>query len=263
MIGKNSFINTLYNFLNPQKEAKKLYEEIGRQKLQIQQLYDEYKKLSDWNDQYSDILKSVTNSINALVWRKDKDNKYILANHNHCKFFFGLTITEECLDYIKGKTDYELIKMSYFDHNLKNTFATICETSDNFVKENKRICHFLEAGVIEDEEILLYIMKNPIFNKDEEYLGSIGMGWNCTEQSEFFLNLLKKWIDENKAFKIYKEKDVFCYEISPEANTCRIFKHICPRSDEDITCENSEYNNQCWKEESEKQLERVKQEILK
>lgn len=261
MFGKELTLKTLYNFLNPQKEAKQLYEEIGRQKIKIKELYDEYKKVMEWNEQYSEILKSLTNSINALIWRKDKDGKYILANHNHCSFFFGLTITTECLDYIKGKTDYDLIKMSYFDHNLKNTFANLCKLSDDYIKETKRICHFLEAGVIEDKEVLLYVMKSPLFNNKNEYIGSVGMGWNCTEQSQFFLNLLQRWVKENKAFKIYKLEDVFCYEISPEANTCRIFKHICPRSDEDMICNENDCNN-CWAQESKKQLEKVKQEIL-
>lgn len=261
MFGINSLTKTLYNFLNPQKEAEILYKEIGQQRIQMNELYNEYKKVTEWNEQYSDILKSLTDSINALVWRKDKDGKYILANHNHCSFFFGLSITTECLDYIRGKTDYELIKMSYFDHNLKNTFATLCKTSDEYVKENKKICHFLEAGVIEDKEILLYVMKSPLLDINGEYLGSVGMGWDCTSQNKFFLNLLNKWISENKATEIYKEKDVFCYEISPEANTCRIFKHICPRFGEDIICDESECN-QCWDQASKQQLEKVKKEIL-
>ena len=261
MFGKNLFTRTLYNFLNPQNEAKKLYEEIGQQRIHIKELYVEYKKISEWNEQYSDILKSLTDSINALVWRKDKDGKYLLANHNHCTTFFGLSITSECLDYIKGKTDYELIKMSYFDHNLKNTFSTLCEVSDIFVKENKRICHFLEAGVIEDKEVLLYVMKSPILDINGEYLGSVGLGWDCTQQTQFFLNLLEKWINENKAKEIYREKDNFCYEISIEANTCRIFKHICPRSDEGTICKQDSCNL-CWEQESKKQLEKVKKEIL-
>jgi hypothetical protein len=261
MFVKNSIKKVLYNFFNPQIEAKKLYEEIGQQRIKIKELYEEYRKVTEWNEQYSDILKSLTDSINALIWRKDKDGRYVLANHNHCSFFFGLSITTECLDFIRGKTDYELIKMSYFDHNLKNTFANICKASDDFVEKNNRSCHFLEAGIIEDREVLLYIMKSPLLNNKGEYIGSIGMGWDCTLQSNFFLNLLEKWIKENKACEIYKKKDVFCYEISPEANTCRIFKHICPRSDEDITC-NGKDCNECWENESRKQLEQIKKQII-
>ncbi len=244
---ENSFsiaIKFFKNFLNPAKEPKKLYEEIGQQRVKIKELLQEYKLMAEWNIQYSSTLGTLTGAMNALIWKKDAENRYILANENHCRFFFGIDVTPECLAYIKGKTDYEMVKQTYFDQGLTNTVLNLCEESDEYVKKTGEICHFIEVGVLDDTEVLLYVVKVPQYDEHHNFLGTVGMGWNFTNHSEFFVKMLNRWVFDKKALIIYKNQAACCYVIQPEVNRCEIFKHICPNPHYNKECSND--CTDCW-----------------
>lgn len=226
------FAKMLSNLLNPVQAPKKLYEEIGEQRMQIKSLITEYKAMRSWHDQYASTLSDLTGAMGALVWKKDKDNKYCLANPLHCESFFGFPSTSDCLEAIKGRTDADLIASLFRLKGVENTFGEICLLSDEYTKKHKKVCHFLEAGVVDGGEVLLYAVKTPQIEKDE-FVGTIGIAWDFTEHSAFMITMLNRWRQSNRVKKLHHSDKVFCYSIEPQVRKCGIFNHICPVDHDD------------------------------
>jgi len=227
----------MFTFFNPAVASKKLHDDLKDHRVRIKTLMYEYEKLSKWNHQYVSTLSLLTEAMQALIWKKDKKHKYILANPLHCQKFFGFQGSKECLDYIIGKTDTYLIQSLFREHKVQNTFGEICMLSDDYTKCQKGITHFLEAGVVDGDEILLYTIKTPQFADDSTFVGTIGMAWDMSSQSDFLVTQLKRWIYSKKATRLYHEKGVFCYAINPELKKCQIFHHICPTPERGKECD--------------------------
>ncbi len=210
-----------------QTKAALLQKKIKEQHLRIRSLVEEQRILSKWNTQYSNTLNLLTDAIHALIWRKDAQHRYVLANPTHCQSFFGFDGTEECLKFVIGKTDEELIKSIYTDNNSQNTFAATCKVSDEYTSKKIESTHFLEAGIIEEEEVLIYNIKTPQFI-GETFVGTIGIAWDVSSRSDFLLEQLNRWIYTKSAERLYHQQNIFCYAIAPKVKECAIFKHLCP-----------------------------------
>ena len=220
-------LNNIKKLFLPNHQAKELYQEIKDQKEKFHKLRKEYEESKHWNLEYSFLVKEATQSMNTLIWHKDKNHRYLLANPLHCQSFFQLDSTIDCLTYVKGKTDLELVKKCFHDQDIKNTFGDICLLSDEHTKQQKRKCHFIEAGIVDDEELLLYLIKIPQFDKDNHFVGSIGMGWNITEQSKRVLKSVNRWKFDGLVDILYNNDCSFCYSIVPDIHKCEIFNHLC------------------------------------
>lgn len=171
----------------------------------------------------------------ALMWKKDSEYRYLVANKLHCVSFFGIEGTYECIEYIKGKTDFELLTEIFAGNDLQNTFSNICSLSDKYTRAQKQQCHFIEAGVIDGEEFLFYSVKTPEFSPEGEYIGSLGNVADFSHSTGAFLSLLNQLIAEDKVEKLYLRGEVFCYAIKHGAQRCKIFNHVCPIPEESHT----------------------------
>jgi len=221
-------------FFNPAPNMDKLHREISDQRDRIYELTSDYMAQADWANQYASTVATLTGSLELLIWKKDAQHRYILANGEHCQFFFGIDSTPECLAYIKGKTDQDVIREHYIDQGVYNSFGKVCRTSDEHAATFFEPKHYLEAGVIDDKEVLLYLIKKPQFDNQGNFTGLVGLSWDFSNNSEFIINMLNGWVRTGQAEILMKEKDVFCYVVDPGANKCEVFKHICPK----------EYNSQ-------------------
>ena len=225
------------NFFRPQIASKALSIEIKAQRESISTLKNEYLALTEWHHTYVSALSTLTESMGALVWTKDRDNNYLLANELHCKNFFGFDGTKECLEYIVGKTDTELIVDIYRDHGVENTFGEICNMSDDYIRGKDKPVHFLEAGVVDGTEVLLYVIKTPQYDSTGYFTGSVGVGWDITPQADFLIQQLNKWIYEDNAVSLYHAPSVFCYAVTPDTKQCKVFRHFCPTPGPDNECD--------------------------
>jgi len=223
-----SIRKSLLNFFNPDIATKQLHEEIKLHRDRISLLKTEYKNLSIWNAQYVATLGMLTEAIQAMVWKKDKRGLYLLANPHHCRSFFGFDGSSECLDYVVGKSDSELIHTLFNSNSVVNTFENVCTLSDNHCSQQIKSVHYLEAGIIDGEEVLFYTIKTPQFTISNEFIGTIGMAWDVTSRSSFLTEQLNRWIYDKLAIKLYHDNSTFCYAIEPKANQCSLFKHVCP-----------------------------------
>lgn len=247
---------SLRNFFNPDIASKELHESLKHQRERIAELKNEYNTLSRWNHQYVSTLSLLTEAMQVLIWKKDKDHRYLLANPLHCKSFFGYEISHECLDSIVGRSDKELIEINKKEFGITNSFEPICTASDAYVKNLGETCHFLEAGMIDGKEVLLYSVKTPQFTEYNEFVGSIGMAWDMTDKSEFTVKQLNRWIYSKRAIKLYRDQSVFCYAIRPEDKKCQIFNHFCPTPERGKSCD-GECDN-CIEETIESIMEKEK-----
>jgi len=231
-----AYVDNLKTFINPQRMMGDLHEKLEQQDLRIKKLRYDYKKEADWRIKYAAALGALTDSMQAMVWQKDKDHRYILANKIHCVNFLGFSSDQICMESILGKTDLELINQLYISRGEENTFGKLCTFTDNYAEKNGSVSHFIEAGSINGESILLYVVKSPEFDRRKNYIGSLGMGWDFTSQSEFMVEQLNRWIYSNKVEKVYKDKDVFAYALEPSIRRCDIFNHVCPNPERDVVC---------------------------
>jgi hypothetical protein len=225
------------NFFNPAIATKQLHNELKEHRSKIKSLKMEYKSLSEWNHQYVSTLSLLTEAMAALIWKKDKNHRYLLANPLHCRIFFGYDSTQDCLRTIVGKTDLELIKLNFDDIGIKNNFDHVTLLSDKYAATNTEVSHFLEAGTVGSTELLVYTIKIPQFTPEGAFVGTIGMAWDMTENSDFLVTQLKRWIYSKKAVQLYHKKDVFCYVVAPELKKCHIFHHICPTPERGKECD--------------------------
>jgi len=222
-----SWISKLTNSGAITKEAKILYEEIGEQRINIKSLLSELQIQELWRKEYTGALGNLTEAMDSCVWKKNQNHKYILANSIHCKYFFGFDASPECLEVILGKSDSELIQEYYHKKNIQNTFGDLCGASDMHIATKKAPTHYLEAGLIDGQEILLYCVKIPWFKKGE-FRGTMGIGWDFSDQSKFVITLLNRWIYDGKVTELYRSDESFCYHVHPEDHQCQVFQHICP-----------------------------------
>lgn len=225
---KRTFRQAVSNFLNPAKASMLLHDDLKVQRKRLLLLKSEYSNLAKWKEEYVKTLTLLTDAMDALVWKKDIDHRYILANPLHCETFFNYHDEHDCLQTIVGRTDCELIKMNFEDLGIENTFSRNCVDSDNYVRKTGETVHFLEAGMVGGKELLLYAIKAPQYSKKGKFIGTLGIGWNVTGKSDFLIEQLNRWIYAKVAKEIYHEDSSFCYVLTSDVNRCEIFNHICP-----------------------------------
>ena len=237
----NKIRKSIHNFFNPADASRQLHAELVSHKNRIKVLKAEYDSLEKWKNEYTSTLGLLTDAMQALVWKKDSKHRYLLANPLHCRKFFGFEKSRECLDYIVGKTDAFLIRSLFRDNDIQNTSGEICMMSDFHVMKNAEVTHYLEAGIVDGEEILLYVVKIPRFT-DGVFTGTMGIAWDMTSQADFLMTQLQRWIYDDKVSRLYHEKNVFCYAIKPSLKKCMIFQHICPAPERGLDCD-KDYDN--------------------
>jgi hypothetical protein len=235
-IGLNSFFSRITKYWSPEKEAKLLLTEVRLERTKTKKLVEEVKSLKSWLATYNTTLNELTNSIKALVWNKNADHKYILANHFHCESFFGFSGSIDCLKHIIGKTDKELLIETYSDRDIQNTFSDICLLSDNYTMDKSNSCHFFESGVVAGDLVLLYVVKIPQYSEDGKFSGTLGVGLDITHQRHIVMQQLTEWISGNKVSSLYHNSDTFVYTVLPSFQKCSIFDHICPQSQSNLDC---------------------------
>ena len=143
---------------------------------------DEYKKeLEAERDKRTgerNLFLSVLDHLDDMVWAKDLDGKYIVANKAFReKFCYGITWDE-----LQGMTDIELAKKFKKQVGEQNhTFGELCANSDVVVQESKLPQKFLEDGNVNGKLMKLIVNKSIVVNQDDEIFAICGSGRDVTE----------------------------------------------------------------------------------
>ena len=120
---------------------------------------------------------SVIDHLGDMLWAKDLEGKYILANRAfRDKFCYGMEWEE-----LEGKTDAQLSKRcKQLVGEMNHTFGEICANSDKIVMETGKSAEFLEYGKIDGKEMKLVVNKSPIYNFKGIMFGVCGTGRDVT-----------------------------------------------------------------------------------
>ena len=155
---------------------------------------------------------SVLDHLDDLVWAKDMDGKYIVANKAFReKFCYGISWEE-----LQGKTDQELAeKFKHLVGEENHTFGEMCANSDVIIQETKVPKQFLEEGNINGKLMKLVVNKSPVYNFEGKMFATCGSGRDVTEWHDAVEKAIKELSAESSCFrhedaeKILKELNKF------------------------------------------------------
>ena len=186
-----SFKNKIKSFLAYINifDIPRLTREISSDVKLIREKYDEtikaidnYKKEleieRDKSAKERNLFLSVLDHLDDMVWAKDLEGKYIVANKSFReKFCYGITWEE-----LQGMTDVELAKKFKKQVGENNhTFGELCANSDVVVQESKLPQKFLEDGNVNGKLMKLIVNKSIVVNQDNEMFAICGSGRDVTE----------------------------------------------------------------------------------
>ena len=143
---------------------------------------DDYKKEleieRDKRSRERNLFLSVLDHLDDMVWAKDLEGKYIVANKAFReKFCYGITWDE-----LQGMTDIELSKkFKKLVGELNHTFGEMCANSDVVVQRSRLPQKFLEEGNIDGKLMKLVVNKSIVYNHNNEMFAICGSGRDVTE----------------------------------------------------------------------------------
>ena len=123
------------------------------------------------------LFVSVMDHIDDMLWAKDIDGRYIVANRAfRNKFCYGLEWAE-----MQGKNDVELAKI-FKDKvgNENHTFGEVCANSDEVILMTEVAKEFLEYGKINGKMMKLVVNKSPVYNYQGTMFATCGTGRDIT-----------------------------------------------------------------------------------
>ena len=157
------------------KDIKNKYDETITS---IEQYKNELKKEKEIRAREKNLFISVLDHLDDMVWAKDMDGKYIVANKAfRYKFCYGMTWEE-----LQGRTDQELAKK--FKHLVgeeNHTFGEMCANSDIVIHESKVPRQFFEEGNINGKLMKLVVNKSPVYNFEGKMFATCGSGRDVTK----------------------------------------------------------------------------------
>ena len=170
-------------------DIPRLTREISSDVKLIREKYDEtIKAIEDYKNELEierdkrtkerNLFLSVLDHLDDMVWAKDLEGKYIVANRAFReKFCYGITWDE-----LQGMTDIELAKkfkaqVGEYNH----TFGELCANSDVVVQRSRLPQKFLEDGNINGKLMKLIVNKSIVTNHNNEMFAICGSGRDVTE----------------------------------------------------------------------------------
>ena len=182
-------------------DVKHIREKYDETMHAIEKYKEDLRKEREIREKEKNLFLSVLDHLDDLVWAKDIDGKYIVANKAFReKFCYGISWED-----LQGKTDQELAKK--FKHLVgeeNHTFGEMCANSDVIIHETKVPQQFLEEGNINGKLMKLVVNKSPVYNFEGKMFGICGSGRDVTE----WHNAVEKAIKELKAeYSCFQHED--------------------------------------------------------
>ena len=194
-------------------DIPRLTREISSDVKLIREKYDEtIKAIEDYKKELEiereirskerNLFLSVLDHLDDMVWAKDLEGKYIVANKAFReKFCYGISWDE-----LQGMTDIELAKKFKKEVGEENhTFGEKCANSDVVVQRSRLPQKFLEDGRINGKLMKLVVNKSIVVNSNNKMFATCGSGRDVTE----WHNAVEKAIKELRCeCSCFKQEDV-------------------------------------------------------
>ena len=218
-------LNKILNMLNI-FDIPRLTREISCDVKLIREKYDEtIKAIDDYKKELEierdkrarerNLFLSVLDHLDDMVWAKDLEGKYIVANKSFReKFCYGISWDE-----LQGMTDIELAKKFKKQvGELNHTFGEKCANSDVVVQRSGLPQKFLEDGNINGKLMKLVVNKSIVVNYKDEMFAICGSGRDVTEWYTSLEKAIKNLkaecscFDKEEVNKILDELNKFRFE---------------------------------------------------
>ena len=192
-------LRTVWNYVNI-FDIPKLTREIGCDVKHIRKCYDDSQEaINKYREELElerqerikeqNLFVSVMDHIDDMLWAKDIDGRYIVANKAFReKFCYGLSWND-----IQGKNDIELTKI-FKDKvgNDNHTFGEVCANSDDVILRTEIPKEFLEYGKINGRMMKLVVNKSPVYNNECKLFATCGTGRDITDWHDSLEQAIKK-----------------------------------------------------------------------
>ena len=193
-------------------DVKHIREKYDETTHAIEKYKEDLRKEREIRLREKNLFISVLDHLDDLVWAKDMDGKYIVANKAFReKFCYGISWEE-----LQGKTDQELSeKFKHLVGEENHTFGEMCANSDVVIQETKVPKQFLEEGNINGKLMKLVVNKSPVYNFEGKMFATCGSGRDVTEWHDAVEKAIKELSAECSCFrhedaeKILKELNKF------------------------------------------------------
>jgi len=148
------------------------------------------------------------NTIDCMIWYKSLDGKYLAVNDKLRKeLFYDMPEVD-----IVGRTDMEIVADIVEAVGKENhTFGQICSDSDGITLEANATCAFNEYGLIDGKFTRVKVVKTPFKNAAGRVIGTMGYGYNITEDYAFIESMADKVGDDTikEELRRWNNKDLF------------------------------------------------------
>ena len=143
------------------------------------------------------LFVSVMDHIDDMLWSKDLDGRYIVANKAFReKFCYGLEWAE-----MQGKNDVELAKIFKDKVGSENhTFGEVCANSDEVILRTEVAKEFLEYGKINGKMMKLVVNKSPVYNYQGTMFATCGTGRDITSWHDALEQVIRNVHAKNSCF---------------------------------------------------------------
>jgi len=162
------------------------------------------------------LFVSVLDHLDDMVWSKDMNGRYIVANKAFReKFCYGISWNE-----LQGKNDIELaLKFKKLVGEENHTFGEVCCNSDVVIHETRLPKKFLEHGNINGKLMKLIVNKSPVYDHNGSMFATCGTGTDVTELHDSIEKVVNNINDGCSCFqhedaqKILLELNKFKFEV--------------------------------------------------
>lgn len=162
------------------------------------------------------LFVSVLDHLDDMVWSKDMDGRYIVANKAFReKFCYGMSWNE-----LQGQNDLELaLRFKKLVGCENHTFGEVCGNSDVVIHETRLPKKFLEHGNINGKLMKLIVNKSPVYDYKGEMFATCGTGRDVTELHDSIEQAICKIRSECSCFqqedadKILNELNKFKFKV--------------------------------------------------
>lgn len=141
------------------------------------------------------IINAMVEGAGGYVWYKDQDGTYLFCDPSWCKFFFHLE--DNCQ--VVGLTDIELLEVFRSKNKLRHTFGELCLNTDDHSRTQHKQCRYIECGFIGDQLVVLDVIKTPLFDVGDNYIGNIGFAWERAKECKYIFKEIEKQLKDGRA----------------------------------------------------------------
>ncbi len=168
------------------------------------------KKVQEQSLEYKNLFESMADNLIDMLWAKDMDGNYLFANKS-----LRNNLLHSNNEFVAGHND------AFFDERLRRmgknySFSQSCIESDETVLRTRLPGRSEEQYEIDGIPTIFDIRKSPLYDRQGELIGTVGMGRDITEGKRIQDDLIQA---KEAAESAARSKDQFLANMSHEIRT--------------------------------------------